>query len=168
MMGLDVGCGDGYNTRLFAGRGARMYAVDIAPTFLRAARAAGRRQPVGIRYVQASGQELPFASGRFDFATAVMSLMDMPCHETALQECHRVLRPRGFLQFWITHPCFSPPHRRLVRSSHGRPSALEVARYFDRVDGEIDRWISPPHRPPSRQVFENSRCRDSTGLLPTG
>ena len=40
--GLDVGCGEGHNTRLLARRGARMWAVDVAPTFVRFAREAER------------------------------------------------------------------------------------------------------------------------------
>jgi trans-aconitate methyltransferase len=35
--GLDIGCGEGHNTRLLAARGARMFAVDIAPGFIRSA-----------------------------------------------------------------------------------------------------------------------------------
>jgi 2-polyprenyl-3-methyl-5-hydroxy-6-metoxy-1,4-benzoquinol methylase len=31
---LDVGCGEGHNTRCFAERGAQMSAIDIAPTFV--------------------------------------------------------------------------------------------------------------------------------------
>ena len=35
LKGLDIGCGEGSNTRKLAERGARMTAVDIAPTFIR-------------------------------------------------------------------------------------------------------------------------------------
>jgi len=70
-----------------------------------------------------------------------MSLMDMPNHESALTEIHRVLRAGGFLQFSIVHPCFFPPHRRLVRDANRDTYAIEVGRYFDRIDGEIDRWL---------------------------
>src|ERR1700730_11528836 len=38
MRGLDVGCGEGHNTRLLADRGAEMWAVDIAPAFVGYAR----------------------------------------------------------------------------------------------------------------------------------
>jgi ubiquinone/menaquinone biosynthesis C-methylase UbiE len=141
MSGLDVGCGDGHNTRLFAGRGARMDAVDIAPTFLRFAREAEHRRPLGIRYIEASGLELPFRSGHFDFVTAVMSLMDMPGPDVALRESHRVLQAGGFLQFSILHPCLMPLHRRLVRDREGTAYAVEVGRYFEQVDGEIERWM---------------------------
>jgi len=139
--GLDVGCGEGHNTRRFAERGAQMTAIDIAPTFVRYAAQTETDQPRNIGYAVASALELPFAVGEFDFATAVMSLMDMPNHERALTEIHRVLRPGGFLQFSIAHPCFFPPHRRLVRGANRDAYAIEVGRYFDRIDGEIDRWL---------------------------
>ena len=53
LTGLDLGCGEGHNTRLLAQRGARMRAIDVAPTFVRA-------------------QRLPFRDAAFDFATAFM------------------------------------------------------------------------------------------------
>jgi ubiquinone/menaquinone biosynthesis C-methylase UbiE len=139
--GLDVGCGEGHNTRCIAERGAQMSAIDIAPTFVRHAAQTEGSDPLGIRYAVASALELPFADGQFDFATAMMSLMDMPSHERALSESYRVLRAGGFLQFSIAHPCFFPPHRRLVRGANRDAYAVEIGRYFDRIDGEIDRWI---------------------------
>src|SRR5437660_1867191 len=47
---LDAGCGEGYNTRILARRGARMTGVDISPRMLNFAREAERRKPLGIRY----------------------------------------------------------------------------------------------------------------------
>jgi 2-polyprenyl-3-methyl-5-hydroxy-6-metoxy-1,4-benzoquinol methylase len=35
LRGLDIGCGEGHNTRLLAQRGAAMTAFDISPTFIR-------------------------------------------------------------------------------------------------------------------------------------
>ncbi|HLN02804.1 MAG TPA: class I SAM-dependent methyltransferase [Bryobacteraceae bacterium] len=66
--GLDVGCGEGHNTRLVSQRGARMFAIDVAPTFVRFA--AEQAQSHGIQYAVASAVDLPFADGSFDFATA--------------------------------------------------------------------------------------------------
>jgi ubiquinone/menaquinone biosynthesis C-methylase UbiE len=114
--GLDLGSGEGHNTRLLAQRCAAMYGIDIAPTFLKHAREAGG----GIHYAAASAQSLPFADGAFDFVTALMSLMDMPEPERVLAEAHRVLKPGGFLQFSITHPCFDTEHRRRVKDAAGR------------------------------------------------
>jgi hypothetical protein len=53
---------------------------------------------------------------------------------------HRVLRPDGFLQASIEHPCFATPHRRNLRGVDGRTYALEVGGYFNRLDGAISEW----------------------------
>lgn len=141
LRGLDVGCGEGHNTRLFAERGARMFAVDISEVFARYAIEAERKDPRGISYAAGSAQELPFANGQFDFVTSLMCLMDLPDQLAAFREIHRVLRPGGFLQFSIVHPCFVPPYRRVLRHQDGEPYAVAVGRYFERGNGEIDRWI---------------------------
>ena len=139
--GLDIGCGEGANTRSVARLGARMDAIDVAPTFVAHALATEVVEPLGIAYCVADALALPFADATFDFATAFMSLMDVPSYETALREAFRVIRPGGFLQFSILHPCFVPPHRRVIRDDDGVAHTIEIARYFDRVDGEIERWM---------------------------
>jgi SAM-dependent methyltransferase len=113
-----------------------MHAIDIAPTFIKHANAAGG----GINYQVASGTNLPFSDASFDFATAFMSLMDMPDHEIALREAHRVLRLGGFLQFSILHPCFCPPTRRTIRNSDGITVAVHVADYFANTEGRVEEW----------------------------
>jgi len=143
LTGLDLGCGEGHKTRLFSSRGAVMYAVDISPTFLRHARTEGG----AIQYAVASAQRLPFAASSFDFAVACMSLMDLPDPGAAFREAARVLRPSGFLQFSILHPCFFTPHRRLLRDFGGREYAVEVGRYFDTAP-VVEEWLfsaAPAH-----------------------
>jgi SAM-dependent methyltransferase len=140
LCGLDVGCGEGANTRELARLGARMCAIDIAPTFIRHAQATEATDPVGITFQVADALSLPFADNSFDFATAFMSMMDMPDQGRALREARRALRPGGFLQFSILHPCFAPPHRRVLRNADGTTRAIEIARYFDAIDGEVQTW----------------------------
>ncbi|MEN6368786.1 MAG: class I SAM-dependent methyltransferase [Thermotogota bacterium] len=139
--GLDVGCGEGHNTRLIAKRGARLAAVDIADVFIRHAREEEEREPLGIDYRVASALELPFPDCTFDFVTAVMCLMDMPNVERAVAEVYRVLKPGGFFQFSITHPCFDTPHRKNLRDERRRTYAIEVGGYFQRLHGDIEEWI---------------------------
>ena len=141
LAGLDIGCGEGHNTRLVAKRGARLTGLDIAETFIRHARAEEARVPLGIAYVHGSAVELPFADGSFDFATAFMSLMDVPETGRVLAEAFRVLKPGGFLQFSITHPCFNPPHRRNLRDDDRLTYAIEVGDYFVDARGRVDEWI---------------------------
>src|SRR6266478_234147 len=148
LSGLDIGCGEGYNTRLLAKRGARVTAVDIAETFIAHAKQAESNEPLGIDYRVASAVELPFAAETFDFGTAFMSLMDVPETDAALAEAYRVLKPGGFLQFSITHPCFDTPHRRNLRDARGHTYAIEVGGYFLGHQGKIDEWLlkaAPAH-----------------------
>src|SRR5713101_1634235 len=64
LVGLDIGCGEGHNTRLLAQRGARMTAIDIAEVFIAHAQAAEKENPdksgLGIDYRVASAVHLPF------------------------------------------------------------------------------------------------------------
>jgi len=140
LTGLDVACGEGSNTRELARRGARMQAIDIAPTFIRHAQEVEAKDPLGITFQFGDGMDIPFADASFDFATSFMALMDMPDQGRVLSEIARVLRPGGFLQFSILHPCFVPPYRKTLREPDGTVRAVEVAGYFDAIDGEVERW----------------------------
>jgi ubiquinone/menaquinone biosynthesis C-methylase UbiE len=139
--GLDIGCGEGHNTRLVASRGAKMAAIDISETFIRHAMESEREKPMGIRYQLASALELPFADNSFDFAVAFMSLMDVPEYEKALAEAARVLRPGGFLQFSICHPCTDTPYRKNLRDANRVTYALELGGYFNPPQGKVNRWL---------------------------
>lgn len=142
LSGLDIGCGEGHNTRLLAERGASMIGIDISGNFVRLATEAELEQPLGIRYEIASAVDLPFEEASFDFAAAFMSLMDMQELERVLAEVFRVIRPGGFLQFSILHPCFgNVPHFRRLRDQAGRVYAFEVGDYFRRIEGEVEEWI---------------------------
>src|SRR5437016_8639504 len=106
LAGLDIGCGEGHNTRLLAKRGARIIAVDIAELFVAHATQAEIDEPLDIGYARASAVDLPFADATFDFATGFMSFMDVPETDRVLAEAWRLLKPGGFLQVSISHPCF--------------------------------------------------------------
>jgi SAM-dependent methyltransferase len=140
LRGLDIGCGEGSNPRQLARLGATMHAIDVAPTFIRHARDVETAEPLGVTYIAGDGTDLPFGAGSFDFAAAFMSMMDMADQGRAFCETARVLRPGGFLQFSILHPCFVPPHRRVLREPDGTPRPIEIAGYFDATDGRIDTW----------------------------
>jgi SAM-dependent methyltransferase len=134
----------------------------VAPAFVRYALDEERNRPAGIRYAAASAQRLPFRDAVFDFATAFMSLIDMPEPHAALREACRDLRPGGFLQFSITHPCFDPPYRKLLRDGEGDAYAVEVGRYFEDPHGRIGHWLFSEARPPPEPACANLKCLGST------
>ncbi len=100
---LDAGCGEGYNTRILARRGARMTGIDISERMVELARAEEDREPLGIRYARASYSDLGvFPDASFDAVVSFMALMDGPRFDVAMRESFRVLRPGGMLAFSIT------------------------------------------------------------------
>src|SRR6266576_484411 len=48
LAGLDVGCGEGHNTRLLAQRGARVSAIDISEVFIRHAKDTENETPLAL------------------------------------------------------------------------------------------------------------------------
>jgi SAM-dependent methyltransferase len=147
LSGLDIGCGEGHNTRLLSKCGALVTALDISEVFAHYARRLEEQEPLGIDYLVASAVELPFADAAFDFATAFMSFMDIPETEAVFAEACRILKPDGFLQFSISHPCYDTPHRRNLRDEKGVTYAIEVGDYFRNLDGDVMEWLfgaAPP------------------------
>ena len=142
LRGLDLGCGEGHNTRLLAAEGAQVVALDVSEVFLRAAAPASP----GVRFVHGDGAALPFRDGSLQFVTAFMSLMDVAAPEAALREIARVLVPGGFVQLSVVHPATSTPARRWVHDEQGRREAVTIGGYFE--EGPLlDRWIfgaAPP------------------------
>jgi ubiquinone/menaquinone biosynthesis C-methylase UbiE len=149
LRGLDVGCGEGHNTRLLAQRGARMEAIDLAERMIAHAQTEEQARPLGIVYRAADAMALPHPAATFDFVTAFMSLMDVPDPPRAIQEAARVLKPGGFLQFSITHPCFAPPTRKVIREN-GEFKGVLVSDYFTRCDGRVEVWTFSSQSPDQR------------------
>ena len=147
---LDAGCGEGYNTRILARRGARMAGVDVSEGMIALAVQAERREPLGIRYTRTSYAELGvFADASFDGVVSFMALMDGPGFDRAMQEVFRVLRPGGLLAFSITHPCFLTKGAKWVRNEEGVKIKWMVGDYFDST-GWVERWRftdAPPEAP---------------------
>jgi SAM-dependent methyltransferase len=76
-----------------------------------------------------------------------MSFMDMPHHEKVIAETYRVLKPGGFLQFSITHPCFQTPRWKFIYDETGNISSVECGDYFFPPAEEIEEWCfrNVPH-----------------------
>jgi len=141
LKGLDIGCGEGYTTRQVAEKGATMTAIDICPVFIEQAKKLEEEKPLGIKYKIASVVELPFQDDDFDFAVATMSFMDIDETEEVIQEAWRILKPGGFLQFSISHPCFSTPKWEWICDEDGQRVALKCGDYFRELNGQIEEWI---------------------------
>lgn len=70
LSGLGISCGEGSNTRALVWLGAKMQAIDVAPTFIRHACDTEPAEWLGITCLVADATDMPFASGAFGFITA--------------------------------------------------------------------------------------------------
>ncbi|MHB9032578.1 MAG: class I SAM-dependent methyltransferase [Anaerolineae bacterium] len=141
LRGLDVGCGEGYNTRQVAGQGAHMTALDVSAQFIASAARSERERALGITYLLASATRLPFADASYDFVMSTMCLMDLADYEGALAEITRVLKPGGFVQYSILHPCHMMASSEWVKDSYGQRSGLVLKDYFDQPASYVEEWI---------------------------
>src|SRR5271157_5094228 len=88
---LDAGCGEGYNTRIFARMGAMITGIDISSRLIQHARLAEQKETLGIHYEKASFTDLSlFKDESFDTVVSTMALMDSPDYEKGVAEIYRV------------------------------------------------------------------------------
>ena len=136
---IDLGCGEGRHTRLFAKRGAQMTGVDISPRMLELARAEEAREPLGIRYqLESSAGLRSFADHSFDAAVSSMALMDTPDFPAVAREVFRVLRPGGGFYFSVLHPCFMGRDSTWGKDGTGREGRLVPDYWSD--EPYLERW----------------------------
>jgi len=104
---LDLGCGNGYLSRLLARRGANVTAVDSSRRMVKNARARDPENSLRIDYLVRDAAALRgLRDSSFDLVFANMSLMDIEDGERAISEVGRVLRHGGRFVASISHPCF--------------------------------------------------------------
>ena len=137
--GLDIGCGEGSNTRSIQNLGAMMTAIDISEKFIQHANDLEKKEPAGVKFQVASAVELPFKDESFDFSMGTMSFMDIPEYEKVIKEAYRVTKPGGFLQFSVTHPCFNLGNE-WVLDKNGKRRGKVISVYFDKTEGLIEEW----------------------------
>jgi SAM-dependent methyltransferase len=97
---LDVPCGDGFYTRLLAGRlgsAGGIIAADISAAFLERCARTMQALPSAPSSVlaQADAYRLPFRAGQFDFVWCAKSFMSLGNPVRVLREIRRVLRVGG-------------------------------------------------------------------------
>lgn len=106
----DLACGQGIIARQMARDGAQVVGVDLSERLLEIARGEEVTAPLHISYQQDDAQQCQnLADASFDGVVCNMALMDIPDLAATFRTVHRILRPRGWFAFSITHPCIQMP-----------------------------------------------------------
>jgi SAM-dependent methyltransferase len=134
---LDVGCGNGFVTLLYARRGARVVAIDVTQTALCLTRQRLKFAGVDAKLVRADAEQLPFRAEVFDTVSAFGVLHHTSDMAASFSEVQRVLKRRGRLLLMIYHRSSVAFHvlfrlKRLLRHKPDRGSLDDEVR---RVDG---------------------------------
>jgi 2-polyprenyl-3-methyl-5-hydroxy-6-metoxy-1,4-benzoquinol methylase len=104
---LDLGCGEGFNTRLMARKGAVVTGIDFSREIIKFAIEEENRESLGIDYHVASANDLSiFEERTFDIVASFMAIQDVEDYRGAIKETGRVLKDDGRFVFAIPHPCF--------------------------------------------------------------
>jgi ubiquinone/menaquinone biosynthesis C-methylase UbiE len=130
---IDLGCGQGYFSRLLAGAGARVLGIDLSENLIGHARRIEKTSKSGavFRVLEASRVAHQWPEESFDLATACVSFQDMADAAAVAESVFRVLKRRGRFVFSIPHPATVTPYREWERDDSGTKKALKVDRYFD-------------------------------------
>lgn len=94
---LDVACGPGYAAAAAAARGAVPTGIDFSSEMVEEARG---RYP-GLDFQEGDAEQLSFPDSGFDAVVLNFGMLHLGRPEQALQEAHRVLRPRGGVAFTV-------------------------------------------------------------------
>jgi SAM-dependent methyltransferase len=152
---LDIGCGIGQTlVACDFGPDVEAYGVDVD----REALSSGRGLASGVRFVQAVGEQLPFADGAFDVVVSRVALpyMHVPA---ALDEIGRVLKSGGYC--WLTLHSLSTVRNRLARSiKAGRIKDVIFSTYI-LANGLLFHWTGRQIRFP----LNRRRCESFQTVL---
>jgi ubiquinone/menaquinone biosynthesis C-methylase UbiE len=103
---LDLGCGQGYFSRMFAAQGAKVCGVDISKELVEMA----RKYSSNIDYHVGTAEELSmFSDKTFDKATIVLAIQNIERADLVFNEVARVLKNGGVFHVVMNHPAFRIP-----------------------------------------------------------
>jgi ubiquinone/menaquinone biosynthesis C-methylase UbiE len=102
-MVLEIGCGVGTDLSQFARNGATVTGVDLTPKGIELAKK--RFKVMGLRgtLLVADAEDLPFPDNSFDMVYSFGVLHHTPDTQKAINEAHRVLKPRGRAVIMLYH-----------------------------------------------------------------
>lgn len=105
---LDLGCGQGFLSRVFPN--IEYHGVDLSPSLIKEAKAMNKRKNVFF-YQNDLSKSLDLDKKDFDFATFILSLQNISDGKRAINHGAKHLKIGGSLILLLNHPCFRIPRQ---------------------------------------------------------
>lgn len=116
---LDLGCGNGYFSRMLAREGANMTGVDISSDLIEIAIKKTKEQKLNINYIVSDASDIKaIESNKFDIIVSNMAFMDIENIDHTIKECSRLVKDNGILLFSIVNPLFGIFERQKDEQDH--------------------------------------------------
>ncbi|HSR89047.1 MAG TPA: class I SAM-dependent methyltransferase [Candidatus Udaeobacter sp.] len=116
---LDLACGQGFFSRIFAQSGAKVIASDISPELIQIAKSRRVSNDVtrhdfakskNIEYHVSPADKINFCADKsVDSITIILALQNIKNVDGVLAECARVLKEKGSIFLVLNHPAFRAP-----------------------------------------------------------
>jgi 2-polyprenyl-3-methyl-5-hydroxy-6-metoxy-1,4-benzoquinol methylase len=161
---LDLACGEGYNTRKLARKGAVVTGVDFSQRLIDLAKTEEAKDRLNIDYHLSDAARLKeFYADHFDLVTCFMALQDIENYEKAISEVCRVLKAKGRFVFSITQTSF------VIIVEDGNRISTNV-KYFgvaeDHIYWKMERLLKPFETTSfHRTLTDYSRVLHDNGFL---
>jgi ubiquinone/menaquinone biosynthesis C-methylase UbiE len=104
---LDLACGTGFFSNIFASSGAHVQGVDIGRELIKIAE---QNSPVSIQYSISSADKIPqIKNASIDKIAIILAIQNIENVGGVFAECARVLKPGGSIFVVLNHPAYRNP-----------------------------------------------------------
>lgn len=147
-MVLDLACGQGFFSRIFAQSGAKVIASDISPELIQIAK---RHETKGVEYYVSPADKISFCADKsVDSITIILAIQNIKNVDGVFAECARVLKEKGSLFLVLNHPAFRAP-----KASSWQWDEIEKVQYR-RMDAYLSEFQTEIDMNPGKQKSEKT------------
>lgn len=112
---LEIGCGMGLHTELMTRAGAKVTAIDLSPTSVKATSERLKLKGLKARVLEADAEEIPFGAQTFDFVWSWGVIHHSSRTARVVREIARVVRPSGECRVMVYNRNGGSAYATLVR-----------------------------------------------------
>lgn len=139
---LEVGCGIGTDSLMYAKNGAKVYGVDLTQTAADTCKKRFRMYDLAGAFKRMDAEHLEFPDNSFDFAYSFGVLHHTPKTKESIEEVRRVLKPRHstvmmlYARGWM-YCVFFPLYHGLLRGELFKMSWNQLVHKHYEIEGNV-------------------------------